>query len=156
MNFLETLQSSGFSVWVRESNSIWAFPTILTAHTFGMMVLVGVSMVVDMRLLGIARQIPIDSMRVLFRIMWAAFWLNLVTGVVLFAADAVTKSTSWLFGAKLVLVIIGIVTMRRLQRRLYGGPDAVPVVTSGLRNLAVTSLVVWLAAVTAGRLLAYV
>jgi len=156
MNFLESLQSSGFSVWVRESNSIWAFPTILTLHTFGMMVLVGTSMIVDMRLLGIARQIPIASMRVLFRIMWGAFWLNLATGLILFAADAVTKSTSLLFGAKLVLVITGITTMSRLQRRLYNSPDRAPVATSGLRGLAVTSLVVWLAAVTAGRLLAYV
>jgi hypothetical protein len=156
MNFLETLQSSGFAVWVRESNSIWAFPSILTFHTFGMMVLVGTSMVVDMRLLGIARQIPIASMRVLFRIMWAAFWLNLVTGLILFAADAVTKSTSWLFGVKLVLVITGVVTMRQMQRRLYPESTTAPVTTGGLRNLAVASLVVWLAAVTAGRLLAYV
>jgi hypothetical protein len=156
MSFFASLQSSALSVWIRESNSIWAFPTILTLHTFGMMVLVGAAMMVDLRLLGIARQIPIASMRVLFRVMWGAFWLNLVTGVALFAADAEAKSTSWLFFTKLALVIIGIVTMRRLQRRLYGGPATAAPVLSGLRGLAVASLVVWIAAVTAGRLLAYV
>jgi hypothetical protein len=46
--------------------------------------------------------------------------------------------------------------MRQLQRRLYPEQSAAPAGTSGLRNLAVASLVVWLAAVTAGRLLAYV
>ena len=155
MNFFASLQSSALSVWIRESNSIWAFPTILTLHTFGMMVLVGAATVVDLRLLGIARQIPIASMRPLFRVMWVSFWLNLVTGLMLFAADAETKSTSWLFFTKLAFVIVGIVTMRRLQRRLYGAPGG-PVVLSGLRGLAVASLVVWMAAVTAGRLLAYV
>jgi hypothetical protein len=155
MNFLESLQGSAFSIWLRESNSIWAFPTVLTLHTFGMMVLVGAAMMVDLRLLGISRQIPLASMRTLFRIMWAAFWLNLVTGVMLFAADAVTKSTSILFFTKLAFVAIGIVTMKRLQTRLYGQPGGVPAL-SGTRGIAVTSLVVWLAAVTAGRLLAYV
>lgn len=155
MNFFASLQSSAVSVWIRESNSIWAFPTVLTLHTFGMMVLFGAAIIVDMRLLGIARQIPIASLRVLFRIMWWAFWLNLVTGVALFAADAEQKSTSWLFFVKLGFVIVGIVTMRRLYARLYGAAGGVPVL-SGLRGLAIASLVVWTAAVTTGRLLAYV
>ena len=36
MNFLNTLEQMPFSIWVRESSSIWAFPTFLVVHTIGM------------------------------------------------------------------------------------------------------------------------
>ena len=35
MNFLNTLEQMPFSIWVRESSSIWAFPTFLVVHTIG-------------------------------------------------------------------------------------------------------------------------
>ena len=58
MAFLAALDHSAFSTWLRGSDSIWAFPTVLTLHTLGMMVLAGASAVLDLRLLGVARQIP--------------------------------------------------------------------------------------------------
>ena len=70
-----------------------------------MMLLVGCAWVVDLRLLGIARSIPIGPLRPLFRIMWAAFWINLATGVLLFIADPERKATSLLFGFKMLLII---------------------------------------------------
>ena len=62
------------------SNSIWAYPTVLTLHTFGMMVLVGAALMIDLRLLGFGRGIPLQSMDRLFSVMWGAFALNAVTG----------------------------------------------------------------------------
>jgi hypothetical protein len=38
---LAALENSAFSQWLLGSNSIWAYPTVLTVHTLGMMVLVG-------------------------------------------------------------------------------------------------------------------
>ena len=98
--YLTALYDSAFSTWLREAETVWAFPTVLTVHTFGMMLLVGCAWVVDLRLLGIARSIPIGPLRPLFRIMWAAFWINLATGILLFIADPVRKATSLLFGFK--------------------------------------------------------
>ena len=139
---LESLEGSAFSVWLRESTSVWAYPTVLTLHTFGMGVLAGASMAFDLRLLGIARRIPLNVLRPLFPLMWSAFWVNAVTGSMLFAANATTRGTSVLFLMKMSFVALGVVTIVLLKR-------------NPTKLLAVASLVLWLAAITAGRLLAY-
>lgn len=150
------LEGSAMSTWVREAPTIWAFATIITLHTFGMGVLVGASAVVDLRLLGIGRTIPLAPLRTLFPVMWAGFWLNLVTGSVLFAADASSRGTQWLFFVKLLFVAAGVATMILIKRHVYGA-NATPVVVSGTtKRLAALSLVVWVVAVVTGRLLAYV
>ena len=156
MDFLTWLEGTSFSIWVREAPTIWAFSTILTLHTFGMGVLVGASALLDLRLLGVGRTMPLGPLQSLFRIMWAGFWLNLVTGSMLFAADATSRGTQWLFFVKMLFVIIGVVTMVLIRRRVYAGPAEPTVVSSSVRGLAVVSLVAWVAAITAGRLLAYV
>jgi hypothetical protein len=155
MAFLTWLESSGFSTWVREGESIWAFPTILTLHTFGMGLLVGSSVIVDLRLLGIGRRLALDPFRSLFFVMWGGFWLNLVTGSMLFAADATERGTSLFFLAKLIFVAIGVFVMVRIKRSVFDAPPGAARAMSP-RLLAWVSIAAWAAATTTGRLLAYV
>ena len=96
--------------------SIWAFPTILTLHTFGLGLLVGANTIVDLRLLGIGRRVPLEPLRPLFSVMWAGFWLNAVTGSLLFAADATRRARRLFFLMKLVFVAIGVATMVAIKR----------------------------------------
>jgi hypothetical protein len=155
MAYITALHDSAFSTWIRESESVWAFPTVLTVHTLGMMLLVGCAWVVDLRLLGVARSIPIGPLRPLFRIMWAAFWINLVTGVLLFIADPERKATSLLFGFKLLLIIVNLPLLRRLERSVWGeGPEPASI-GRGTRRLAVASAALWAATIFTGRLLGY-
>jgi hypothetical protein len=156
MNILSSLEGSSFSMWLLGSNSIWAYPTVLTLHTFGMMVLVGASAMLDLRLLGFGRGIPLDSLKTLFRVMWAAFYLNAVTGTMLFAADATKRGTSVIFLVKLLLVVAGVVTIVLIKREVYGKNPAPVTVSSTAKRLAIASLLVWSAAISTGRLLAYV
>lgn len=155
MGLLTWLENTGLSVWIREGSTIWAFPSVITFHTFGLAVLVGAASVMNLRLLGIGGPIPMAPMQTLFRVMWAGFALNLFTGTLLFCAQATNRGTSLFFLSKMVFVVIGVLTTLRLQRHLYGGgqPDTA---AASARGMAITSLVVWAAAVTAGRLLAYV
>lgn len=155
IGLLTALHDSALSTWIRESETIWAFPTVLTVHTFGMMLLVGAAWVMDLRLLGIARTIPIGPLRPLFRIMWLAFWINLATGVLLFVADPERKATSLLFGLKMLLIVVNLPLMLRLERAVYGnGPDPVSVERPA-RQLAVASAMLWAGTIFAGRLLGY-
>ena len=156
MNILSSLEGSSFSMWLLGSNSIWAYPTVLTLHTFGMMVLVGASAMLDLRLLGFGRGIPLDSLKTLFRVMWVAFYLNAVTGSMLFVADATKRGTSVIFLVKLLLVAAGVVTIVLIKREVYGKNPAPVTVSGTARRLAIASLLVWSAAISAGRLLAYV
>ena len=156
IDFLTWLEGTSFSIWVREAPTIWAFSTILTLHTFGMGVLVGASALLDLRLLGVGRTMPLGPLQSLFRIMWAGFWLNLVTGSMLFAADATSRGTQWLFFVKMLFVIIGVVTMVQIRRQVYGAQTEPVAISAATRRLAVLSLIAWVAAITSGRLLAYV
>ena len=80
---LSSLEASAFSTWVRESPSVWAYPTILTLHTLGLGVLVGTNWMVDLRVLGFARAVPLPVLSRAFPIMWAGFWLNLIAIVLI-------------------------------------------------------------------------
>jgi hypothetical protein len=156
MEYLTALHDSAFSTWIREAETVWAFPTVLTVHTFGMMLLVGCAWVVDLRLLGVGRTIPIGPLRPLFRLMWIAFWINLATGVLLFIADPERKATSLLFGIKMLLVIINLPMLKRLERAVYGGGTAEPtVVSGGTKRLAAASAMLWAGTIFTGRLLGY-
>ena len=153
---LEWLQGSGVSTWIREANTLMAFPGILTIHTMGLGLLVGAAAVLDLRLLGIGGRAPLGPMRDLFRLMWIGFVINAVTGTLLFAADAVKRGSSLFFLMKLTFVAVGVITMVLIKRNVYG-PSADPVIPNATaKRLALVSLVVWAAAITAGRLLAYV
>jgi hypothetical protein len=154
MAVLNWLEGSGISTWVREGESIWAFPTILTLHTFGLGLLVGANAIVDLRLLGIGRRVPLDPLRPLFSVMWGGFWLNAVTGSLLFAADATGRGTSVFFMMKLVFVAIGVATVISIKRSVFDAPPDAP--TASPKLLAFVSLAAWTAAITAGRLLAYI
>jgi hypothetical protein len=55
------LESSAFSVWIRESDSLFAFPGILAAHTIGPGLLAGLSGAFALRVLGVAKGIPPEA-----------------------------------------------------------------------------------------------
>ena len=155
MDFLASLENSGFGSWLRESGSIWAYPAVLTLHTMGMGVLVGASTVIDLRLIGVAPQIPLAPLGRLFPIMWAGFWLNAITGVALFVADATTKGTTTVFMAKLGIIVVAVIVLFDIKRRVYGA-NQTTVVTTRTRALAMASLALWFLAIVTGRYMAYV
>ena len=154
-DFLASIEGSALALWTRESPSIWGYPTILTLHTFGLAFVVGANAVVNFALLGFAPRIPIPTLRQLFPIMWWAFALNFVTGVLLFMSDATTKAGQWVFYVKLALIAVALFVARTESNALRRHDDAIGNVPAKLRTLALVSLVVWTGAIVAGRLLAY-
>ena len=153
--FLHALQNSAFSAWVVGSESIWAYPMILTMHTVGLSIVVGAAVIVDLRLLGVGPSIPLEEVKRVFPIFWLGFFINLVSGVMLFVSEAEDKATQPVFLIKLLLIAIGVVVTARIRRRLFGGGSPPMRAASSGRTLALTSLVVWGGAIVAGRLMAY-
>ena len=138
MNFLHALEQMSFSIWVRESSSIWAFPTFLV-------------------LLGFWPKVPVKPLIRLYPLMWFGFGINAVTGAVLLLADATAKLTNWDFYVKMTFVVAGMGVLYVMRERVFADPqlDNAPV-TGIAKKLAWLSLVCWFGAITAGRLLAYV
>ena len=155
MEFLKALETSSFSMWVRESGSLWSFPGILLVHTYGMGIMVGVILAVDLSILGFVPALPLQPMKKFFPLVWTAFWLNAVTGTILLAADATTKLTNPDFGVKMAFIVLAVINQRMIQKRLFGDPPPRPS-PANAKMLAWMSMICWLGAITAGRLLAYV
>ena len=155
MDLFASLEASSFSTMLRESPSIWAYPTILTLHTLGLGVLVGANWMVDLRVLGFARAIPLGVLSRAFPIMWAGFWLNAATGVLLFIADPM-KATTTIFAWKLGLIATGVMMMMALKRRVYGRGVEMDAASGSVKWVAAVSLLLWVAAIGTGRWMAYV
>jgi hypothetical protein len=154
--FLRAIEDSGFSTWLRESESPFAFYFVLLFHTFGLALLVGANAVVDLRILGVAREIPLAPLKRLFRIMWVGFGINALTGVILIIAYPTKALTNPVFYVKLTLIAFAIWVITLLKDRVFDVPglDEKSMMARGA-TLARWSLLLWIGAISAGRLLAY-
>lgn len=179
--FFTWLEASAFSVWMRESPSVFAFPIILAVHTIGMGFLAGISVALDLRILGVASRIPFVDFRRFWPLMWVGLWLNVVSGLALLAAYPTKALTNPLFYIKLGLIAVALVIWRQARMIVttsdhvaasVDGGHGEPVLTAvrvnvaeraalagvaleRARRLAIVSLVCWGAAIAAGRFLAY-
>ncbi len=154
--FLQSLQDSDFSAAVLGSSSIWAFPTILTLHTIGLAMLVGASLMVGLRVLGVASDIPLARLRVLAKYMWLGFIINLLSGIVLFILNAADKSHQAMFGYKLLSIAIALVCTTFANRSLHASAAAgADRILPGAKSYAIGSMLMWIAAIVTGRLMAY-
>lgn len=154
--FLESIQFSAFGLWVAGGETILAFPTILALHTLGLGVVVGASAIVDFRLLGVGRGVPLADLRGAFRVIWLGFALNAATGLTLFIAAAADKAYQKIFYVKLFLIALALLTTSRIRRTAFGNAsDLNGPVSQNAKVLAVASLLLWMGAIVAGRLMAY-
>lgn len=127
----------------------------MTAHTMGLAALVGACWVLDLRLLGVGRTTPLSAYGWVFPVVNLGLAVNLITGVLLFVKNATTWGTAMPFLIKMVLVVASVATIVPIRRFvLAAGADQIEV-SDQARRLAIASIVLWAAAVTAGRLLAY-
>jgi hypothetical protein len=156
MDFLLRLEQLPFCIWLRESSSIWAFPMVLFMHTLGMSMIAGVSAVIDLAFLGLWPKMPIKPLERLYPIMWSGFWINAATGTVLTITDASTRLTNSIFYIKMTFVFAGVGLLMVMRKKVFGDPELDRAPLSGsAKGLAWASLLCWLGAITAGRLLAY-
>jgi hypothetical protein len=144
------IESTAIHTWIVESPSLFAFPGILAAHTIGLALLAGVNGALDLRLLGFARGIPPATFIRLLPVMRAGFWINVLTGIALLIGYPTKAFTNPVFYLKLGLIAAAMVVMQALLRRAEEGGES-----PGTKTLAAASLLLWAAAITAGRLLAY-
>jgi hypothetical protein len=145
------LESAGISLWIRQVP--WAYPATNTLHLLGLVMLVGSIGVVDLRVLGLWRQLPIGALSAaLTPIAVAGLVLQGVTGLALFAADAEALAGSDIFQVKLALVSLALLNAAAF-RLVWRGDQATARPLARLS--AGASLGMWLAVGALGRLIAY-
>jgi hypothetical protein len=156
-NFLDGL---GFAPLVNDWGWVWPFCEIL--HFGGMSLLLGAVGLLDARILGLARGIPIAALERLVPIGVAAFCVNLVTGFIFVAGNPIGGSYEYLsnlaFQIKMLLVLIAGINV--LVFYVTGISRAAHSVGSGdapfnAKVVAAASLALWFGVIVFGRLIMY-
>ena len=86
MGFLAWLEATGLAEWVRSSTA--GYPSMIALHALGMAIMVGLSLLLDMRILGWFAGVPLQALRRFFALAWLGFGINFVSGSMLFSAQA--------------------------------------------------------------------
>lgn len=152
----KTIEESGLSTWIRDSPSIFAFWFIISLHAIGMGLLVGASAIIDLRILGVAKDLPLFPLKGLYRIIWIGFAIQVVSGTLLLIAYPTKALTNPDFYLKLTLVALAVVVMQKLKTKVFEDAslsDSTMMMKG--RALAMWSLLLWFGVVTSGRMLAY-
>jgi len=149
------LQESPLGHVMRSSPAL--YPAVEILHILGFVVLVGSILALDLRLLGLGRAIPIQPMaQLLLPLSRVGFLLAISMGFLLFSADAAHVVRNPAFQTKLLLIAaafvnIGIAHAGPWRNVALWRPEA----SRGAKVTALVSLLLWLSAICAGRLIAY-
>jgi hypothetical protein len=141
------------------STSVWMYPTFESLHYVGLALLLGGIMLIDLRLLGFARSLPLRTMITLLPWVWTGFIINVVTGTLMFIYGASSFGANRAFQIKLVLMALAgvnallftVAAARSGREWVSAGETPVTV-----KAIATMSLIFWLGVMTAGRWMAYV
>jgi hypothetical protein len=147
-----TIEETGLSMWVRDS-PFWA---ILSIHAVGMAILVGASIVIALRILGVVPELPLAPLKRLYVYIWMGFWIQIISGVLLLVGYPTKSLMNPDFSLKIVLIAIAMVVMQMLRSRVFKDSTLTENEMMGRgKVLAWLSLVLWFATVLSARLLAY-
>ena len=162
MNWLQhlcqALYDSQFGTSIRESD--YAFSIIESVHVLAITLLVGTIAILDLRMLGaVLRKIPITKIaRTVFPLTWSGFAIMLVSGFLLFWAEAAKNYGNPAFRIKIVLlVLVGLnplIFHTTIYRRVHEW-ELLEVSPWRARGAAIASLTLWSGIIIAGRLIAY-
>jgi hypothetical protein len=157
-NLCQWLYDSHIGTAIRES--IWLFPIIETIHVLSLALLVGTIALVDLRLLGLTmkREPVIEVTRQILPLTWCGFAACVVSGSLLFWAEAAKMYSNPAFRVKLImLILVGLnplIFHTTIYRRVAVWNEAI-IAPSRARLAAVLSLTVWSGIIVAGRAIAY-
>ena len=153
---LAWLETSPVGDWV--ALSLYAYPLLLSLHIVGLAVVVGIFSMRDLRLLGVVSGLQPSAFLSLSRLAWIGFTLNAISGLLLFTSQATVFASSVPFLAKISCVTAGMVLAGIIQSRLRAESENThnkDAITGSTRALALASLILWVSAIIAGRLIAY-
>jgi hypothetical protein len=157
VDLLLSLENTALGDAVRSSAPLYA--TLQIGHLIAMATLVGTGFVLDLRLIGVARMPVAELLRVTDLPLALAAAVAVVTGLVMFSAEATTMAANPAFQAKVVLIgllfgnALGFRWGARRSLPSWADVHPPPVAARVAGGLAIAG---WVATVAAARLIAFV
>lgn len=141
-------------------HELWLYPIVEIVHIVGFVTLVGGIIVLDLRLLGLSKSLPV---RALSRhvLPWSigALLLIVPSGLLMFIAHAGDLVGNTAFIIKMVLLMCAGANAAVFHTGVFRGAaawDTTAVVPVAAKLHALASLLIWAGVLACGRLLAYV
>jgi FtsH-binding integral membrane protein len=151
LSLFESLSQTALVRWTAESD--WGYPIVLTSHAIGMALVVGILLMLDLRVLGLANKMSFDSLRIYFRVAWLGLIVNACSGTLLFLANYTAFLHNTAFLTKMSLLVIGGFGTWMLVREVSSSPSDQP--SRRARVIASLCIAIWLGAIVAGRIVGY-
>jgi uncharacterized membrane protein len=144
---------------IRES--LWLFPVIETVHIFGIILLVGGTSILDLRLMGLTfRDEAVSKLaRRFLPWAWAGFIIQVTTGLLMFSSEATKMYVNRAFQVKMLLIVaagVNALVFHSLAYQSVGKWDKDPVAPMSARVAGLISILFWFGIVAMGRWIAYV
>jgi hypothetical protein len=137
----------------------WLFPTAEIVHFFGLCLLMGALLLIDLRVLGFARSVSIKKVIAFTPVAIVGLALNTISGIVFLCAYPENYWSSVYFRLKLLAVVIGGLNALWFKwaeaphiERLPDDGDA----SARAKVVALLSLTTWVVVIVLGRFLPYV
>jgi len=155
---LEWIEQSPLAVAMRQD--LWLYPSVEILHILGLVTLVGSIAMLDLRLLGLSRALPVQRLaRHLLPWTWGALLVIVPTGTLMFMAHASEFIDNSAFVLKLTLIFAAGLNAAAFHlgpfRSVAQWDDGVAPPPAA-RIHAALSLIIWTGVIACGRLLAYV
>lgn len=143
------LENTSLAAAIRDS--LWAYPTLEIIHITGIVLLAGAAFLFDLRLLGSSKEVPVLSLeRHLLPWSKRGLWLIVPSGFLLFITNAIALANNPIFWLKMALLLSA-----GLNGWLFHRKTEKHRTPKGLRIMALASMLLWIAVIACGRLLAY-
>jgi len=138
---------------------LWLYPSVEIVHIAGIALLVGSIVILDLRLLGVSRSLPVRRLAAHI-LPWslASFVLIVPSGLAMFVAHASDLMGNPLFPLKICLILAAVANAGVFHSGVFRGAaqwdvDVMP--PAAARVAAAVSLLLWVSVIVCGRLLAY-
>ena len=153
------LEQISIGTVIRES--LWLFPVIETVHIFGIILLVGGTSILDLRLMGLTfRDEAVSKLaRRFLPWAWAGFIIQVTTGLLMFSSEATKMYVNRAFQVKMLLIVaagVNALVFHSLAYQSVGKWDKDPVAPMSARVAGLISILFWFGIVAMGRWIAYV
>jgi len=100
----ELLRAAPIALFINTTN--WAWPTLETLHFIGLSMIMGVALIVNLRMLGVAKNISFAGLHRMLPWGILGFGLNVVTGFLFFLTTPDQYTTNLSLHIKMVLMMI--------------------------------------------------
>ena len=155
---LEWIEQSPLAVAMRQE--LWLYPSVEILHILGFVTLVGSIAMLDLRLLGLSRQLPVRLLaRHLLPWTWGALLVIVPTGTLMFIAHASDFIANSAFVLKLTLIFAAALNAAAFHLGPFRSAarwDSAAAPPPAARFHAALSLIIWTGVIACGRLLAYI